>query len=420
MILSQQIQASIIASMLDGKTVNVNMDDMDKPFQEYARWVDEQDGDWSSFLLEFSARSQDDMIAVNLVRQAKKNAQVVHSIDQVIASLPDLAWLWPGWIPRGQITLLAGHPEAGKSYLTLDLARRIIANEPMPDGTPPARAGSVLYVDAENRPMVLKQRLEPWTPAEQQGFFYMLPDDHRMMINFDDGDERDRFLTYVYQVRPALVIIDSYSTITLRGENNKEDVQMILGFLTRVARDYDCAILLIHHLRKKMQMQLTLPGMGGPISLSDVRGSGHIGAMATNAIGLALAGANRDGPRSLQVIKNNLGTHPEPIGVEFHAWEQNPAVAVLSYGPAPALDDDRPQVDQCLDWLIDLLDANGPTPVSEIIEDGQAEGYNERMVYRAKKRAGTDIVSVNLGQRERAWQLRDYTADPPEETIREF
>ena len=34
-------------------------------------------------------------------------------------------WLFPGWIPRGALTLLEGEPDNGKSTLTLDLAARV-------------------------------------------------------------------------------------------------------------------------------------------------------------------------------------------------------------------------------------------------------------------------------------------------------
>lgn len=43
-------------------------------------------------------------------------------------------WLWPKRIPLGYLTLLAGEPQAGKSYLTLDIAARTSRGGPWPDG----------------------------------------------------------------------------------------------------------------------------------------------------------------------------------------------------------------------------------------------------------------------------------------------
>ncbi len=42
-------------------------------------------------------------------------------------------WLWPPRIALGKLTLLAGDPGLGKSFLTLDLAARISVGAPWPD-----------------------------------------------------------------------------------------------------------------------------------------------------------------------------------------------------------------------------------------------------------------------------------------------
>ena len=34
-------------------------------------------------------------------------------------------WLWPDRIPLGKLTLIAGEPGQGKSFLTMDLAARV-------------------------------------------------------------------------------------------------------------------------------------------------------------------------------------------------------------------------------------------------------------------------------------------------------
>lgn len=416
MILSDRTQATIIAAMLAGEQPDIDPADLVGEWREYHDWIVDN-GDYATyqeFINQYSARSETDLINVRLVGQARNQPARPDSIDDTLDSLPDLHWLWYGWIPRGQITLLVGDPSAGKSYFTLDLAQRIITGDTMPDGTNPHHTGNILYIDAENRPMVLKQRIEPWNKGQRSRFYYMLPEERRMMINLDYDDDVDRLLDLVYKIRPALIIIDSYGTISLRGENAKEDVQRILALLTRISRDYDCALLIIHHLRKKPQMQLTFPGME-TMTLASVRGSGHITAMATNVIGLALAGQDRNGPRLLQVIKNNLGKYPDPIGVTFSAWEQNNDVAILTYGDPPTLADNRPRVEQCLDWLIDFLDANGASDVADIIEEAECEGYNRRMVYRARKRAGIDVKSSRNGPKNGTWELRDYTTDPADE-----
>ena len=47
-----------------------------------------------------------------------------------------VAWLWPGRIPRGKLTILDGDPGLGKSVLTMDLAARVSRGRPMRRSAP--------------------------------------------------------------------------------------------------------------------------------------------------------------------------------------------------------------------------------------------------------------------------------------------
>jgi hypothetical protein len=59
--------------------------------------------------------------------------------EPVLHCLADVApqavpWLWPERVALGRITVLVGRPGAGKSFLALDLAARVTAGAPWPDG----------------------------------------------------------------------------------------------------------------------------------------------------------------------------------------------------------------------------------------------------------------------------------------------
>ena len=217
----------------------------------------------------------------------------------LFANLPDLEWLWKGWLPRGLVSLLAATPGTGKSYFALDLAQRVITCGEFPDGSPISTAGKVLYVDAENTPMIFKKRVSVWDPTDLKNLYMMLPDEERMLINLDGCQDSDRLWDMVYTIQPTLVIVDSYGSVTLRGENNKEDVQMLLSYFNRLADGFNLALLLVHHLRKGPTQQTSYL----PMTLDSIRGSSHIPAMARNVLGLQLirTGVKQDlnGPRRL-------------------------------------------------------------------------------------------------------------------------
>lgn len=422
MLLSNRTQARIIARLLRGEELPAFApDDLVGEWREYYNWIlvqPEQPVDTRihQWFMQFAQRGENDLLNARLLqREIDAPWTGYPAIDATIELLPDLTWLWHGWLPRGQIGLMVGDPSAGKSYFALDLARRVVAGEEMPDGSPAIASGPVLYVDAENRPMVLKGRLGPWRDEERARFYYMLPQEGRMMINFDYEDDTDRFLDTVYEVRPLLIIIDSFGSISLHGENAKEDVQRLLSFLTRVSRDYDCGLLLLHHLRKKSTLQLALPGFQA-LTIHSVRGSGHIAAMATNVLGMQLVGADQNGPRSLAVLKNNLGVYPDPLGVTFESWDEDPDVAVLRYGEAPQPDRKPKRVEMCMEWLVALLSEQGAVALSDILDMAEEAGYGERMVHRARERLCHDIAdTLGSNQRGNAWQLADHTQDENDE-----
>ena len=58
-----------------------------------------------------------------------KDAEII-SLDKVIQH--DIEWLWPGHIPLGMLTLIAGDPGVGKSFLTLYIAATVSAGLPWP------------------------------------------------------------------------------------------------------------------------------------------------------------------------------------------------------------------------------------------------------------------------------------------------
>jgi len=59
-----------------------------------------------------------------------------------------------------------------------------------------------------------------------------------------------------------------------------------------------------------------------------------------------------------------------------------------------------------------LLREQGALSTNEIMVMGEEAGFNRRMVYRARKRAGADIVDTESPYwAGNGWALRDYTED---------
>ena len=324
------------------------------------------------------------------------------SFAEIAPTLEPITWIWPGWVPQGMITLLGAAPGAGKSLVALDMARRIIHGMNWPDGALNARSGNVIYVDAEFVPQLLKSRCESWQ-LDMSRLFLMLPDANDA-VDFSSDKYKDRLRAMIERLKPELVIVDSLSSITTRGENNIEDIRGILAFLNEIATSYHVGLVLIHHLRKRGQLAFDLD----EITIDDFRGSGHIIAMARSVLGLCTIRTgpepDKNGPRKLQIVKTNLGAYPKSLGCDFKPL--HPDGVMLDWNTsAPKAYHSPSQADLCRAWLLDLLSSEPLSP-KEVVDLARDEGYSRATVFRVRQDLGIQIRDTE-GRRSpnNRWEL---------------
>ena len=74
-----------------------------------------------------------------------------------------IQWDWPGWLPRGFLTVVASEAGVGKSSLCLHVAASYIDGRAWPDGSPfTARRGKILWVESEGSQRANLERLKNW------------------------------------------------------------------------------------------------------------------------------------------------------------------------------------------------------------------------------------------------------------------
>jgi hypothetical protein len=405
---TQQIE--LIAAYLAGsRTAPLPSDVLDRftqPWLDYYRevvdMVTEEPNEQSlylewftDFLLQYHHKKDNKLADLGPIREAIKNPRNVAfpSAGQILATLPDYTWLWDGWIPRSLWTLIAAAPGTGKSYFALDLARRCCQGGKFPDDSP-VSPSNVLWVDAENRPALFKRRLAIWPPAALDRFYLMLADPELWAINLD-GLDQTRFLSMMWELKPTLVVIDSYGSATDKSENTKKDVQRILSFFNQVAIEFDCGLLIIHHLRKPPGGQSSFL----PMDLNDVRGSSHLAAMAGVIIGLqwvpTAAEPDPNGARRLWHLKNNIALKPDPMGVLLTPHPADKEVALVQYVDAPEPYKKPTKKITCSDWLLELLaESDKPLRPSEVIQLAAEHKYSRRTVYYAREQLGDKIIDT--------------------------
>ncbi len=365
------------------------------------------------------------------------------SLADISLIIPPVTWLWPGWIPRGMLTLLCAAPGAGKSYFALDLARRLIHGLPWPDGAPSTASAAadahasaepkrVVYVDAEAAPALLNARAIAWG-LDRSHLYPLSPfSASDGLLDFNQPIWRDRLTAMVAALRPPLVIIDSLGSALHGGENQVSTVDLFFGYLNDLAVHTQSAILILHHLNKQEAFSGALPNVS--ISSNQVRGSGHIVSLARSVLALTdvrplapvqiALDPQTAAPRRLQIIKTNLianhstGPHgsggPIPLDVTF-ATAPNGA-AELTYAPAaPTTPRPRTQVESCARWLLDYLTrVNVPVQTVKLQDHAHRAGYSRNTLYRARELLGPQIIDTRARHAEgNCWVLPPWPRPQP-------
>ncbi|GIW82601.1 MAG: hypothetical protein KatS3mg105_4408 [Gemmatales bacterium] len=337
--------------------------------------------------------------------------------EPVVATLASVhaepvSWLWPGWIPRGTLTLMDGDPGLGKSTLTLDLAARVSRGWEMPPAAGPcvgAEPGGVLLLSAEDDlARVIRPRLDA-AGADVSRI-------HALQA-IAVGDERRppilpadlvRIEPLIGDYGIELVIVDPFMAFldATIDSHRDHDVRRCLHALKELAERSGVAILLIRHLNKLNH------------STAMYRGGGSIGIIGAVRSGLIVGrDPHNEHVRVLASVKSNLGPVPRSLA---YALEPCGDVARIGWiGETDLGPDDilaRPEKPRTAfaereaeEWLRSQL-AAGPVSAAELVDKAEADGISKRTLDRAKKAIGVRS-SKNSFTGEWHWELPNSTED---------
>ena len=308
----------------------------------------------------------------------------------------EVDWLWERRIPKGRLTLLAGVPGCGKSFITIDLAARVSRGRAMPDGAT-CEAGAVLLACAEDDPSdTIRPRLEA-AGADLarvtllEGVFQGRPSQsaHPSSFTLENVEALDRALRIGNY---ALVVIDPIgSYLGAKVDAHREnEIRAVLQPVADLARAHDVAVVLVAHTRK-----------AAAVHADDlVLGSRGFTGLARSVLHCMIHPDDED-RRLLLPGKNNLAK-PAPglaltIGGEPAKvlWDDHPvsmtAAEVLARASGGGGDGARAEAEE---WLRDEL-CEGPKPAVEIRARAESDGIAKRTLDRAKSKLG--VVSTREG-----------------------
>lgn len=159
----------------------------------------------------------------------------------------EFQWVMPGLFLRGTVTTVVGDSGIGKSTMLSELcamAGSQSEGELTFLGQPIEGGRNYMVFSGEESAAILHERLNRFKGAEH-GFY------RRCVLLPAADKDIDECLAFVKRVRwqIALVIVDPALKF-LRDENSADAVSALYDKLNQLAAEANCAVILVHHMRK--------------------------------------------------------------------------------------------------------------------------------------------------------------------------
>jgi putative DNA primase/helicase len=163
-------------------------------------------------------------------------------------------WLWPNWLARGKVHMLAGEGGRGKSTILCDIASRATRGEPWPDGSANAGCGSVIILSAEDDPedTLAPRLLAVGADMERISVVRAARDPDRTRRAFNLQTDLARLEVLIREKGDvSLIILDPVSSYLGKVDSHKNaEVRTVLEPLGDLAARLHVAVICNNHFSK--------------------------------------------------------------------------------------------------------------------------------------------------------------------------
>ncbi|MGE0854264.1 MAG: AAA family ATPase [Hyphomicrobiaceae bacterium] len=321
-----------------------------------------------------------------------------------------ISWLWPGWLARGKLHLLAGAPGTGKTTIALALAAELSRGGTWPSGEEVGAADVLIWSGEDGIADTLLPRLLAAGGAPGRVHFVTGMTEGGKSRPFDPATDMARLVGYARRLKGLQLVILDPVVAAVTGDSHKNtETRRGLQPVVDLAAALDCAVIGITHLSKNTS---------GREPLDRVTGSVAFGAVARVVLA-TVKPADVEAPRRLVRAKSNLGPDtggfeyqlfgaPVP-GYEFHAqrvdWGAPLEGSARELMSIEQPDESGQALEDAEEFLQDILQS-GPVSKREIDEAAKAHDHSARTVRRAKAALGIVAVKTSM-QGGWSWKLPD-------------
>ena len=243
----------------------------------------------------WSRREVDQRIAQLKSVNTKPQAKRLTGEKFISLETESISWVFPGIIPSRGVSIVGGNAGVGKTTLAYDAAGSFLLNEEFL-GEKPTKPGKVLIVTGDELPCFTQDKII------NRGFPL---ENWDIVLNWDIS-QWDVLEESIKEVKPSLIIVDSFSSIHRdpNFDENSAQAKSTVYNLEALTNAYGCGCVLIHHLSKSKDNK----------GVAKLRGSSAIAAAASV---VCLMEETSTGSRKLSFPKVR-GAQTEPFVVELN------------------------------------------------------------------------------------------------------
>jgi len=309
-------------------------------------------------------------------------------------------WVWPNYLARGKLHVLAGAPSTGKTALAIAMTASITARTPFPDGTVMPTAGTVVIWSGEDgiADTLIPRLIAAGADRERVRIVNATIGGDGKRRPFDPSRDLPRLTDALARLNNvSLVVIDSLVSVTARDSHKNAETRKDLTPVQELAVECRAPVLGIMHFSK---------GTQGRDPLERVNGSLAFGALPRLVFCTA---KQEDGKRLFIRAKSNIG--PEGDGFAYSCDAVTIADDITTMRVEwlePVTGTPRELLDraeavqaperrnQARDFLQGKL-SGGPLPKDEVEHYAQEAGITPRTLQRAAQQLGVKYTRSEFG-----------------------
>lgn len=274
-------------------------------------------------------------------------------------------WVWYPYLARGEVSIIEGDPEAGKSYISQMIAARISMGESIPVD-PKAKyqggkvKGSIVYFDFENSAGTVTKKRMTWNGYGGRKLTQFYQEEQPFSI--DDDEFLERMYADLEKIRPTLIVFDTLNSYIGKANTaaGAESQQAFARFV-ELARRFNCSVLVIRHLTKGTRERAMYRGQGNIAFVGMARVVMLVGKHPEDPdmrVMVRTKGNLTKAPDALMYRIQDIGTPDDPDASKliFEGYTALDPEQVVSVAPSSV---DTAEIEGALEFLRETLGDDG-------------------------------------------------------------